>query len=125
MSFFDKLKSGVAEAGNKAKIAVEVNRLKMQNSTKQKEIDHEYQQIGKMVFDSLKREEGVCGPEQLQPMVERILQLQDEIQLNQHQINVISDEKKCACGHTVPLAARFCPECGHQFVEIEKQEEDV
>lgn len=125
MSFFDKLKSGVAEAGNKAKIAVEVNRLKMQNSTKQKEIDQEYQHIGKMVFDSLQRGEGVCSPEHLQPMVERIVQLQDEIQLNLHQINVIADEKKCVCGHTVPIAARFCPECGHQFVEIEKQEGDA
>ncbi|MGN7360784.1 zinc ribbon domain-containing protein [Paenibacillus sp. SAF-054] len=125
MSFFDKLKSGVAEAGNKAKIAVEVNRLKMQNSTKQKEIDQEYQHIGKMVFDSLQRGEAVCSPEHLQPMVERIVQLQDEIQLNQHQINVIADEKKCVCGHTVPIAARFCPECGHQFVEIEKQEGDA
>ncbi|MCJ8011780.1 zinc ribbon domain-containing protein [Paenibacillus sp. KQZ6P-2] len=123
MSFFDKLKSGVAEAGNKAKVAVEVNRLKMQNSTKQKEIDQEYQHIGKMVFDSLSQE-SMCSAEQLQPMVERIVQLQDEIQLNQHQINVISDEKKCVCGHVVPIAARFCPECGHQFIEIEKQEGD-
>ncbi|GAB6992330.1 hypothetical protein [Paenibacillus pini] len=47
MSFFDKLKSGVTEAGNKAKNAVEINRLKMQNSSKQKEIEHSYQQIGK------------------------------------------------------------------------------
>jgi len=124
MSFFDKLKSGVAEAGNKAKIAVEVNRLKMQNSSKQKEIEQEYQHIGKMVFDSLERE-SMCSPEQLQPMVNRIVQLQDEIQLNLHQINAIADEKKCTCGHTVPVAARFCPECGHQFIEIEKQEGDV
>ncbi|MDR0268536.1 zinc ribbon domain-containing protein [Paenibacillus sp.] len=124
MSFFDKLKSGVAEAGNKAKTAVEVNRLKMQNSTKQKEIEQEYQQIGKMVFDSL-QQESMCTPEQLQPMMDRIMQLKDEIQLNQHQINVISDEKKCACGHVVPIAARFCPECGNQFMEIEKQEGDA
>ncbi|MEC0240772.1 zinc ribbon domain-containing protein [Paenibacillus dokdonensis] len=124
MSFFDKLKSGVAEAGNKAKIAVEVNRLKMQNSSKQKEIEQEYQHIGKMVFDALERE-SMCSPEQLQPMVNRIVQLQDEIQLNLQQINAIADEKKCTCGHTVPVAARFCPECGHQFIEIEKQESDV
>lgn len=34
MSFFDKFKAGVSDAGNKAKTLVEINRLKLQNNGK-------------------------------------------------------------------------------------------
>lgn len=52
MDFFDKLKAGVAEAGSKAKTVVEVNRLKMQNNTLQGQIDQQYQEMGKRVFEA-------------------------------------------------------------------------
>lgn len=35
MSFLDKVKSGFSEAGSKAKVVMEVNKLKMQNNKKQ------------------------------------------------------------------------------------------
>ncbi|MBC8079071.1 MAG: zinc ribbon domain-containing protein, partial [Gorillibacterium sp.] len=78
MSFFDKLKSGVTDAGNKAKLAVEVNRLKLQNHSKQKEIDQNFQKIGKQVFLSLTGRTVDFQEEQIRPFVDRTLQLEKE-----------------------------------------------
>lgn len=122
MSFFDKLKTGVTEAGNKAKNAVEVNRLKLQNHGKQKEIEQQYMEIGRAVFESMKHRESV-DTTALQPAYEQIIKLQEEIQLNQLQIAAISDEKQCGCGQLVPVQARFCPGCGHHFAEVMVVEE--
>ncbi|WP_082063260.1 zinc ribbon domain-containing protein [Paenibacillus sp. IHBB 10380] len=119
MSFFDKLKSGVSEAGNKAKVAVEINRLKMQNSSKHKEIDQQYQEIGRSVFLSLTNEDESISLDKLQPFIQQILTLQDEIQRNQAQIGLAGDEKKCVCGEKVPMETRFCPICGHPFEVID------
>ena len=90
MSFFDKLKSGVNVAGNKAKLAVEINRLKVQNHSKQKEIDQNFQKIGKQVFLSLTGRTVDFQHEQVKPFVDRTLQLEKEIEENQQQIKTLS-----------------------------------
>ncbi|MGF7048457.1 hypothetical protein J2T13_002965 [Paenibacillus sp. DS2015] len=119
MSFFDKLKSGVSEAGNKAKVAVEVNRLKMQNSSKHREIERQYQEIGRSVFVALTTEDETINLEELHPYIQQILTLQDEIQRNQAQMGSAGDEKQCVCGERMALETRFCSACGHQFDVID------
>jgi len=119
MSFFDKLKSGVSEAGNKAKVAVEINRLRMQNSSKQKEILDHYQEIGRSVFMSLTNESQSLNSDHLEPIIQQILTLKDEIQKNQDQMGYVGDEKDCVCGQKVGIAARYCPACGHAFEVID------
>ncbi|GGG08981.1 zinc ribbon domain-containing protein [Paenibacillus abyssi] len=121
MSFFDKLKTGVTEAGNKAKVAVELNRLKMQNSTKQKEIAQHYEEIGKQVFMSVAGRSPEFQDEQIRPFIDRVLQLEAEIQSNLQQMKTISDEQECVCGKTVALDTRFCPHCGHQFATTNQE----
>lgn len=115
MSFFDKLKTGVSEAGNKAKVVVELNRLKMQNSSKHKEIEQQYQEIGRSVFVALTNEYETINREELQPFIQQILTLQDEIQRNQTQMGLAGDEKQCVCGEKVPIGTRFCSVCGYPF----------
>ncbi|OAB36897.1 hypothetical protein PMSD_11380 [Paenibacillus macquariensis subsp. defensor] len=119
MSFFDKLKSGVSEAGNKAKVAVEINRLKMQNSSKQREILEHYQEIGRSVFMSLTNENQSLNNDHLEPIIQQIISLKEEIQRNQDQIGYVGDEKDCACGQKVTMEARYCPACGHAFEVID------
>ncbi|OAB45785.1 zinc ribbon domain-containing protein [Paenibacillus antarcticus] len=119
MSFFDKLKSGVSEAGNKAKVAVEINRLRMQNSSKQREILDHYQEIGRSVFMSLTNENQSLNNDHLEPIIQQILTLKDEIQKNQDQMGSVGDEKDCVCGQKVAIAARYCPACGHAFEVID------
>lgn len=90
MSFFDKLKSGVEIAGNKAKLAVEINRLKVQNHAKQKEIDQNMQKIGKQVFLSLTGRSVEFDESQIRPFIERTLELEKEIESNQQEIKKLS-----------------------------------
>lgn len=119
MSFMDKVKSGLSEAGSKAKLAVETNKLKTQLAGKQKEIEKHYSEIGRIVFrfEAGRSEEG--EETDYQSRVQSILQLEQEsIEINK-QIKLLSNEKGCACGKSVPLDTRFCPSCGHTFPESE------
>lgn len=115
MGFLDKVKSGLNDAGNKAKILVDVNRLKLQNSSKRKEIEEIQQQIGQLVFEAAVGRRVEVGIHELQPKYDRILELELEIQENKAQINALSDEKECVCGKTAPLEAKFCSSCGRTF----------
>lgn len=123
MSFFDKLKSGVADAGNKAKVTVEVNRLKMQNNSKRKEIDQVYSEIGKLAFHSFTGRGGEFNEEVMNPFIEKIIHVEAEIEANVQQIKALSDERDCSCGKTIAKNARFCPHCGHDFTSIIEKED--
>lgn len=115
MSFFDKFKAGVTEAGNKAMNVVEVNRLKLQNSSKQNEIDKQYQVMGKMLFEATLNE-SILPKEAFAVNMNRVLVLKSEIEANLEQIEALGDGKHCkSCGSSVPAEARFCPNCGHTF----------
>lgn len=115
MSFFDKFKAGVSEAGNKAKSVVEINRLKLQNNGKQNEIDKLYQAMGKLLFETTLQNVPLERSEYAGQM-ERVLILQAEIDTNLQQIAELGDAKQCRnCGTTVDSDVRFCPNCGATF----------
>lgn len=115
MSFMDKVKSGISEAGSKAKIALEINNLKSHMSNKQKEIEKQYQIIGHLVYlNAVGRQPDITKAE-YQLNVAEILRLETEIEEIKKQIKVLSNEKDCVCGKPAPLDARFCPACGHTF----------
>ncbi|PZD94417.1 zinc ribbon domain-containing protein [Paenibacillus sambharensis] len=121
MSFMDKFKSGVKEAGNKAKIVVEVNRLKMQNSSKQGEIDKHLQEIGRMVYEAETSGGGTAGLNadlavRWAPLVDRVNVLKEEIQANLLEIRLITNEKSCPkCGYKAAADTQFCAQCGSDF----------
>ncbi|QNK59265.1 zinc ribbon domain-containing protein [Paenibacillus sp. PAMC21692] len=115
MSFMDKVKSGFTEAGSKAKIVVEINKLKLQNNNKQKEIEQNYQSIGRMYYlQAVGRLADDSGADPA-GMVENIARLEAEIEENSKEIKTLANEKDCVCGKPAPLDARFCPSCGHTF----------
>ncbi|WP_151732844.1 zinc ribbon domain-containing protein ['Paenibacillus yunnanensis' Narsing Rao et al. 2020] len=115
MSFFDKFKAGVSEAGNKAKSVVEINRLKLQNNGKQNEIDKQYQAMGRLLFETTLQGVPLEKADYAVHM-ERVLVLQSEIDANLQQIAELGDAKQCRnCGTTVDSDARFCPNCGATF----------
>ncbi|MFC4597406.1 zinc ribbon domain-containing protein [Cohnella hongkongensis] len=115
MSFMDKVKSGFSEAGSKAKIVMEVNKLKLQISNKQKEIEKQYQNIGRLFFLHAVGRQTDISESDYQSSVTEIVRLEDEIEENKKQIKTLSNEKDCVCGKPAPLDARFCPSCGHTF----------
>lgn len=116
MSFLDKFKAGVAEAGNKAKNVVEINRLKMQNNSMHSEIARQYEAMGKIVFDSMEQGTWPVSKEQMSANIERIQELQLAIEQNLLHIANINDSKTCkACGATNNVEAKFCNHCGHTY----------
>lgn len=126
MSFFNKVKAGVTEAGNKAKTVVEINRLKLQNNGKHNEIDQQYQAMGKLLFEAVVQGAGPLPSEQIESNITRILELKSEIEQNLQQISELSDVKQCkACGGNVALDVKFCPSCGSTFEVTREPIKDV
>lgn len=121
MSFMDKFKAGVAEAGSKAKTLVEINRIKLQNNGKKNEIEEQYQEIGRRVFDAAEEGNWPLPKEQLEPQINHILQLKWEIEQNLELIKNLTDEKTCkSCGNQVSINDRFCSKCGYTFEVIQE-----
>lgn len=131
MSFFDKFKAGVSDAGNKAKTLVEINRLKLQNSGKKNDMDEQLLEIGKVVFAASEAGNWPPDQESIQDYVARIHQLKFEIEQNLLQIANLTDEKVCRnCGNSSAIHAKFCASCGQTFEIIqvksdEQQREEI
>lgn len=122
MSFFDKFKAGVSDAGNKAKILVEVNRLKLQNNGKKSDIDEQLLEIGKVVFAATEAGQWPPEEESIQSYVAKIHQLNFEIEQNLLHIANLTDEKVCrGCGNSSAINAKFCAHCGRTFEVIQVQ----
>lgn len=117
MSFFDKFKKGVADAGTMAKVTVEINRLKLQISNKKKEIQEHYLQIGEAVFRIRQEGESDQKLEAIDNWCNQILSVQANIKELELKIKELSNEKTCECGKVLPLDAKFCVSCGHKFEE--------
>ncbi|WP_054955507.1 zinc-ribbon domain-containing protein [Paenibacillus dakarensis] len=116
MSFMDKFKQGVVEAGSKAKTLVEINRIKLQNNSKKNEMEQQYQEIGKLVFDAAEEGRWPLPKEQFEQPINHILQLKWEIEQNLQLIQNLTDEKTCkSCGSRVSVNDRFCSKCGYTF----------
>lgn len=121
LSIFDKFKQGVSEAGQKAKIAVEVNRLKLQVSSKQAIIKEKYALIGEQVF-LLHKEQSPVSDNNIEHLCSEIMAIEQEIKAVQDKIRELTQEKVCQCGTPVEINARFCPSCGSH---VDSQAPDV
>lgn len=115
MSLIDKIKSGVSEAGHKAKIVVEVNKLRLINVSKQSEINSLYKQMGEKVSQYVDQSISLA-PSLFAGELEQIDILKFEIDQNIQKIHNLSDEKSCPhCGHNNVFDARECSQCHEQF----------
>ncbi|MNP27885.1 Double zinc ribbon [compost metagenome] len=113
--FFNKMKQGVSEAGKKAQNTVEAATLKIQMTSKEKEIDKNYTAIGRIVHRAILRKESMIPLTELQKYQHIITKLEQEIQHMQRKIQQIQTQKECGCGKMLPADATYCPFCGQQF----------
>ncbi|GGG82625.1 hypothetical protein [Paenibacillus radicis (ex Gao et al. 2016)] len=89
----DKVKAGVVEAGNKAKTVMEINKLKLQNNSKLNEIERQYREIGKQVFEAKQLDSAAAlSSDDLEPFMNTIKGLQEEIEHNLKEIKFLSDD---------------------------------
>ena len=119
MSFLDKLKTSVSEAGVKAKNLVEINKLKLINVSKNAEIDKLYKEIGEKVTNYAASNMDISAV-LFQNQLEQIAILKHEIEQNNYQISHLSEEKLCPkCGRANTVNARYCIHCQASFTIIE------
>jgi len=120
MSFLDKLKSGVSEAGAKAKVLVEINKLKLINVGKQNEINSLYKEIGEKV--ALAAEVGQeLKLSYFSHQIEQIAMLKTEIEQNQLKMTNLTDEKQCPdCNRSNPIDTIECIHCKASFIVQEQ-----
>lgn len=119
MSFLDKLKTTVSEAGSKAKILVEQNKLKLANVAKQAQIEKLHKEIGAMVASLHFAGEDI-SVDAFQQQLEQISILKHEIEQNEHEIEMLSEEKECKqCGKETPVLAKVCLYCQAEFEIID------
>ena len=115
MSLIDKIKSGVSEAGQKAKVVVEVNKLRLINVSKQSEINSLYKQIGEKVSQYVDQSVAL-EPALFATELEQINILKFEMEQNTYQIHNLNDEKSCPqCQHLNAFDARECSQCHEPF----------
>ena len=136
--FFDKIKQGVSDTSAKAKTAVEIQRLKGQISSKQKDINGKFFEIGKLTYQAVKDGDFSPVQAQIEGFCSEVTAFQGEIDQIQDKIRELEQEgepggttasapaaapppsaapaaKICSCGTEIPQEARFCPECGTRF----------
>ncbi|CAM3597779.1 double zinc ribbon domain-containing protein [Marinicrinis lubricantis] len=117
-NFFDRLKQGAAEAGKKAQLTVEVNRLKLQISSKEKEIQRQYTQMGELVYRHAQQHGVETIPADCVRIVDEINRMRSEINQIEQKIRSLKSEVHCpACGKVNPTGTNFCTSCGTHLVQ--------
>ncbi|GIP26006.1 hypothetical protein J23TS9_11360 [Paenibacillus sp. J23TS9] len=117
-NFLNKLKQGVSDAGKKAQQTVESTSLKFQVSSKEKDIEKNYTEIGRIVYRSLETESSFIPNEEFTKYREAILGLEQEIEDLNRKIQHLQNLKECGCGKMLPADASYCPFCGQQFQTV-------
>ena len=124
-SFFGKLKQGASEAGKRAQVTVEVNRLKMQISSKEKEIANIYNRMGESTYQALQSGDLNSVKDELMEYVELINHKKEEVAEIDEKIRVLRNEKLCpSCNKAQPMETKFCSSCGHKFEEPSESQDD-
>jgi RNA polymerase subunit RPABC4/transcription elongation factor Spt4 len=125
MSFLKKItetvSKGVSTATEKAQQTVEMTRLNGQISSKRKEIDKLFANIGAHVYEAYLAHDLSKAEATVIPECEEITAIRGGIAILEDRIRTIRNEKECVCGKRVPFDTRFCPSCGHPFPEPEPE----
>ncbi|MEN6391199.1 MAG: hypothetical protein ABFD04_12345 [Syntrophomonas sp.] len=91
-NFFDKIKQGVSDTGAKAKIAMDVQRLKQQISSKVKDQNGKYFEIGKLTYEAFKADDFSSFSNQLEGLCNEVTAIQGEIDALQENITELESQ---------------------------------
>lgn len=130
MEFFDKLTKKASEtykgaAEKTSKLAKEA-KLKMKINDNKSKIDDLYEEIGKRVYQKHIADEELCIKEELECECKQIDELSEQIESYHKEIVELSNGKICAnCKEEMDKSAKFCPKCGTEQPEEEKEEDQI
>lgn len=112
-----KLRHGVASTGSKVKNIVDFSRFKVKIAQKEDQIEEEYREIGKLIYQSWKNKPEIVGSDAVvAEHCGKIAGINAEINEIQARINEAKKIRQCSCGEVVSLDTKFCPECGTKFL---------
>lgn len=127
MAFFERLGKRITDTSQgvaqKTKDLTEVIRLNNAISEKEKKILQLYQELGQAYFEGHRHD----LDSDVQPMIDQLNQLHEEIVFAQEEIKQLKGVQKCpSCGAEIPMHATFCNACGAKIIpEQEYGQEDV
>lgn len=128
MEFFDKLTKKASEtykgaAEKTSKLAKEA-KLKMKINDNKSKINDLYEEIGKRVYQKHIAEEELNIKEELEEECKRIDELSEQIESYHREIVELSNGKICVnCKEEMEKEAKFCPKCGTEQPEEEKEDQ--
>ena len=110
---------------NKAGDAMEIQKLKSQIRTLERENDSDLAELGLAVYDQFKS--GTEVGEEAAGLCEAIQSREESIAECLQKISDVKGDSQCEdCGKTVGKGMAYCPFCGHKMPEIvEEAAEDV
>lgn len=110
---------------NKAGEAMEIQKLKSQIRTLERENDSDLAELGHAVYDQFKS--GTEVGEEAAGLCEAIQSREESIAECLQKISDVKGDSQCEdCGKTVGKGMAYCPFCGHKMPEIvEEAAEDV
>ena len=114
--FFGKFKTGIKNTGMNVKTTVDVNSCRVKAGRKKADIEEEYYNFGKRIFENYQENNGYRETAALvEEYCSKIEGMQNEVRSLEAKINEKGKKKKCPCGQTVTKDVKFCPCCGHKF----------
>ena len=121
MAFFDgwgkKITETVDVVGKKTNELVEIQKLRSQISSLEKNIDKCYIELGKMMFEAFQDGEDIC--DEAKAYCEEITGSAVLIEEYKAEIVEIKGLKTCEnCGEPVANDVVFCPKCGAKIEDI-------
>jgi hypothetical protein len=122
MSLLDKIKQGATDAAKKATQTVEITKIKSQISSKEKDQQKLFHQMGLSIYRSHLEGNVASSESEVMGCCQQIDELQMDIRMLEERIKMIRFEKTCSCGKVVALDTRFCPDCGSQLPQEPKPE---
>lgn len=91
-NFFDKIKQGVSDTGTKAKIAMDIQRLKQQINSKVKDQNGKFFEIGKLTYEAFKADDFSAFSNQLEGLCNDVTAIQGEIDAIQENIRELESQ---------------------------------
>lgn len=109
---------------NKVGEEMEIQKLKSQIRTLERENDNDLAELGLAIYDQFKS--GTEVGEEAEGLCEAIQSREESIAECLQKISDVRGDSQCdECGKTVGKGMAYCPFCGHKMPEIPEEEEDI
>lgn len=107
----EKTEEVVSDVAKKTEQTVEVQKIKVQIHTMERNNERDYKDIGKMIYDRFKKGEGVDG--EFIELCDAIAEREDVIAKAKQEIAKVKGLDVCAqCDTHIEPGVKFCPNCG-------------